>query len=213
MALSNLDARMNPSVRVRLAKPADAERITSVINSAFHRAEGFFLDGDRIDVGGILNLLNSGKFLLAEREGTLLGCVYVERRAFLLNEGSPAIHDRTPADPGKEDSDLAGGMRNAQAEIRNPKFSRAYLGLLAVDPAHQQCGLGSVLMDAAEDYCRGLGASFMDIKVVNLRAELPAYYRRRGYVETGTSPFPTDIETKLPCHFIDMSKTLREERE
>jgi predicted N-acetyltransferase YhbS len=178
MASSNLDARMSPSVRVRPAKSEDAERITAVINSAFRRAEGFFIDSDRIDVGSVLNLLKDGKFLLAEGEGTLLGCVYVE-------------------------------PRNPQSEIRNPKFSRAYLGLLAVDPAHQQGGLGSLLMDAAEDYCRGLGASFMDIKVVNLRAELPAYYRRRGYVETGTSPFPADIETKVSCHFIEMSKPLR----
>ena len=212
----------NSKFLLRIAQREDAERITTVINSAFRRAEGFFVDGDRIDVGSVLNYLNSGKFLLAESEGTLLGCVYVEPRVFVLNEGSPAIHDdlpapdrvpvvrRAPADPEKEDSDLVSPTRNSQSETRNPKFSRTYLGLLAVDPAHQQRGLGSALMDAAEDYCRGLGASFMDIKVVHLRADLPAYYRRRGYVETGTSPFPADIETKLPCHFIEMSKPLQE---
>ena len=193
---------------MRLAQPADAERITTVINSAFRRAEGFFVDSDRIDAGSVLNFLNSGKFLLAESEGSLLGCVYVEPRVVLLSEESATIHDRASDDPGKENFDLRGRMRNSQSEISNPKLSRAYLGLLAVDPAHQHCGLGSVLMDAAEDYCRGLGIRFMDIKVVHLRAELPAYYRRRGYVETGTSPFPADIETKQPCHFIEMSKQL-----
>lgn len=179
MAMSNLNSRLSRSVRVRIAQREDAERVTTVINSAFRRAEEFFVDGDRIDVGSVLNFLNSGKFLLAESEGTLLGCVYVEPR--------PVYGDRSSA--------------HSQ--------DRAYLGLLAVDPAHQQCGLGSVLMDAAEDYGRGLGASFMNIKVVNLRAELPAYYRRRGYVEIGTSPFPADVETKVYCHFIDMSKPLR----
>jgi hypothetical protein len=64
-------------------------------------------------------------------------------------------------------------------------------------------------MDAAEDYCRGLGLRFMDIKVVNLREELVGFYRRRGYVETGTSAFPAEVETRLPCHFIDMSKPLK----
>jgi hypothetical protein len=48
----------------------------------------------------------------------------------------------------------------------------------------------------------------MDIKVVNLREDLPRFYARRGYVETGTSPFPAEIETKLACHFIEMSKPL-----
>jgi GNAT superfamily N-acetyltransferase len=86
--------------------------------------------------------------------------------------------------------------------------AHAYLGLLAVDPSRQKSGLGSRLMDAAEDHCRRLGFRFMDIKVVNLREDLAGFYQKRGYVETGTSPFPVDVKTKLPCHFIEMSKPL-----
>ena len=89
-----------------------------------------------------------------------------------------------------------------------PNRNRGYLGLLSVDPGLQQKGLGSVLLNAAEDYCRKLGCDFMDIKVVNLRTDLPGFYKKRGYVETGTSPFPPEVETKLPCHFIDMTKRL-----
>lgn len=89
-----------------------------------------------------------------------------------------------------------------------PRGERAYLGLLSVDPAIQQSGLGSRLMTAGEDYCREQGAQFMDIYIVNLRAELPAFYRKRGYVENGTTPFPADVPTKQPCHFINMSKFL-----
>jgi len=85
---------------------------------------------------------------------------------------------------------------------------RAYLGLLSVDPSRQQSGLGSRLMTAAEDYCRSRGARFMDILIVNLRTDLPAFYAHRGYVENGTTPFPADVPTKLPCHFINMSKPL-----
>jgi hypothetical protein len=47
----------------------------------------------------------------------------------------------------------------------------------------------------------------MDILIVNLREELPPFYRKRGYVENGTTPFP-DVETKIPCHFINMAKPL-----
>ncbi|HXQ69218.1 MAG TPA: GNAT family N-acetyltransferase [Pyrinomonadaceae bacterium] len=85
---------------------------------------------------------------------------------------------------------------------------RAYLGLLSVDPSRQQSGLGSRLMNAGEEYCRTSGARFMDILIVNLRAELPAFYAHRGYVENGTTPFPPDVPTKQPCHFINMSKPL-----
>ena len=89
-----------------------------------------------------------------------------------------------------------------------PRGERAYLGLLSVDPTLQQAGLGSQLMTAGEEYCRERGARFMDIYIVNLRAELPAFYRKRGYVENGTTPFPADVPTKQPCHFINMSKSL-----
>jgi predicted N-acetyltransferase YhbS len=89
-----------------------------------------------------------------------------------------------------------------------PRGERAYLGLLSVDPSQQQSGLGSRLMTAGEEYCRTRGARFMDILIVNLRAELPAFYAHRGYIENGTTPFPPDVPTKQPCHFINMSKPL-----
>jgi len=43
---------------------------------------------------------------------------------------------------------------------------------------------------------------------VNLRKELPDFYHRKGYIETGTAPFPPDLNPKLPCHFVKMSKPL-----
>lgn len=89
-----------------------------------------------------------------------------------------------------------------------PRGERAYLGLLSVNPERQQSGLGSRLMTAGEEYCRERGARFMDIYIVNLRTELPAFYQHRGYVENGTTPFPADVPTKRACHFINMSKPL-----
>lgn len=85
---------------------------------------------------------------------------------------------------------------------------RSYLGLLSVNPNRQQGGLGSLLMNEAESYCRERGSHFMDIVIVSLREELPPFYRKRGYVENGTTPFPADVETKIPCHFINMAKSL-----
>ena len=85
---------------------------------------------------------------------------------------------------------------------------RSYLGLLSVDPSQQQNGLGSLLMEAGEKHCRKKGCRFMEIHIVNLRTELQPFYKRRGYVETGTLPFPPEIQTKQPCHFITMVKPL-----
>jgi N-acetylglutamate synthase-like GNAT family acetyltransferase len=158
---------MNRTLPLRLATAADAPRITVLINAAFRKAEGFFVDGPRISEAEIEQHLARGRFLLAETGDNLNGCVYVELRG-----------------------------------------ERSYLGLLSVDPACQQSGLGSFLMSAAENYCREQGSRFMDIFIVNLREELPPFYQRRGYVESGTAPFPADVVTKTPCHFIIMSKAL-----
>ena len=85
---------------------------------------------------------------------------------------------------------------------------RGYFGLLAVDSARQRTGVGRMMVEEAESYARAAGCEFMDLLIVNLRAELPPFYRRLGYVETGTEPFATDANPSQPCHFIKMSKPL-----
>ncbi len=85
---------------------------------------------------------------------------------------------------------------------------RSYFGLLSVNPSLQKAGLGSILINAAEAYAKESGATFMDILTVNLREDLPDFYGKRGYVTTGTSQLPDCLETKLPCHFVNMSKRL-----
>jgi GNAT superfamily N-acetyltransferase len=85
--------------------------------------------------------------------------------------------------------------------------SRGYFGMLAVDPSRQGTGLGRKLIEAAEQYARDGGAAAMDIRVVNLRTELPPFYRRLGYAETGTET-ASDPRALQPFHFIVMSKAL-----
>ena len=85
---------------------------------------------------------------------------------------------------------------------------RGYFGLLAVDPARHGKGLGRSLIEAAEDRFRRAGCRAVDIQVVDLRTELPPFYRRLGYAETGTAPFPAEGRATRPCHFIRMSKPL-----
>ncbi|HEY0283860.1 MAG TPA: GNAT family N-acetyltransferase [Vicinamibacterales bacterium] len=85
---------------------------------------------------------------------------------------------------------------------------RAYFGMLSIAPARQRQGLGRGLIDAAEAWGRERGCRYMDIHIVNLREELPAYYRRLGYVETGTLPFSEPDRASRACVFIVMSKPL-----
>jgi len=85
---------------------------------------------------------------------------------------------------------------------------RGYFGLLAVDPEVQRSGLGTRMVAAAEEYCRDAGCQFMGLTIVNLRKELPGFYNRLGYTESGTLPFPSDQQANQPCHLVRMSKPL-----
>jgi GNAT superfamily N-acetyltransferase len=89
-----------------------------------------------------------------------------------------------------------------------PRSNRSYLGLLSVDPHRQGTGWGRRLVAAAEDFSRAASSSAMDLRIVSARAELLPFYRRLGYVENGTAPFPPDVQTKVPSHFILMTKPL-----
>ena len=85
---------------------------------------------------------------------------------------------------------------------------RGYFGMLSIDPPRQGQGLGRRLIEAVEARARERGCRFMDIHIVNLREELPGYYRRLGYVEQGTLPFSDSSRASRPCHFIVMTKAL-----
>lgn len=154
-------------MQIRVADSQDVERIVQLINAAFRRGEGHIMHGDRIDIEEVRSLLPKGQFLVAEEDGALLGCVYLE-----------------------------------------PRGERTYLGLLSVSPNLQKQGVGSMLMREAEQRRVTAGCRFIDLRTINLREDNRAFYKRRGYVETGAAPFPADVPTKLPCHFVHMSKSL-----
>jgi ribosomal protein S18 acetylase RimI-like enzyme len=85
---------------------------------------------------------------------------------------------------------------------------RAYLGTLSVDPALQRLGLGSLMMQQAEEYCRAADCKVLDIRIVNVRTELPEIYRKFGFVETGTQSAEMINNASRPIHFVTMSKKL-----
>ena len=85
---------------------------------------------------------------------------------------------------------------------------RGYFGLLSVDPARQGSGLGRAMVDAAEQYCRDRGCRWMDLRVVSVREELPPFYRKLGYSESGSEPFESEYPTKVPVHLVKMAKPL-----
>ena len=90
-------------------------------------------------------------------------------------------------------------------EIRG---ERGYFGMLSIDPSRQRMGVGHQLVNAVEKYFRDAGCKFSDLKIVNVRTELHTLYHRWGYVDTGTAIYDDPNPTKMPVHFIMMSKPL-----
>ena len=85
---------------------------------------------------------------------------------------------------------------------------RVYIGMLAVDPAQQKSGIGSRMMHEAEDFGRNSGCKFADIRIVNVRPELPLIYSKLGYVASGIESAAVIKTATMPVHFITMSKPL-----
>ena len=89
-----------------------------------------------------------------------------------------------------------------------------YLGMLTVDPALQAAGIGRALLERSELLAREWGCTQMRMTVVHRRAELIAYYERRGYARSGaTEPFPEDdprfgLPKVRGLHFVELVKPL-----
>jgi N-acetylglutamate synthase-like GNAT family acetyltransferase len=145
--------------------------------------------GDAESIAAIVNAAFRVERFFIERDR-----ISVEKVSDLLGKGDFLLAE-----------DAGGLVACVYVELRG---ERGYFGLLAVDPMRQKEGLGRRLVEAAENHARAANCRAMEMRIVNLRAELPAFYRKLGYTETGTAPFSADVQPKIPCHFINMSKPL-----
>ncbi|MGE5595177.1 MAG: GNAT family N-acetyltransferase [Hyphomicrobiales bacterium] len=161
-------ARALTPVCIRLAGPDDATTIADLVNLAY-RVEDFFKVGDRTDAAEIAEIIDRGRFFVAEQEGRAVGCVYVT---------------------------VAG--------------NRGHFGMLSVHPETQGQGLARSLLETVERYCLEQGCEYLDMEYVNLREELPAFYGRFGFEETGTQPWPEDQLHRIsrPAHFVTMTRRI-----
>jgi GNAT superfamily N-acetyltransferase len=167
------------TIPTRTATPADIPELVRVINRAY-AIEEFFARGDRTGVPQITDRLR--------RPGS----------AFLVVD--EPLTDRIAACVWVEVRD----------DVTSAKLldKRGYFGMLAVDPAQQGKGLGRLLVQVAEAHCRAAGCRFLDISIVNLRHELPAFYRQFGFAPYGTAPFHEPKQLTRDAHLVLMTKPL-----
>ncbi|HEX5514179.1 MAG TPA: GNAT family N-acetyltransferase [Gammaproteobacteria bacterium] len=95
---------------------------------------------------------------------------------------------------GSRGSEAVGCVHLQKAE------QSAYFGMFAIKPALQGMGIGKQFMQAAERVVQQeWDSSKMLMTVITLRAELIAFYQRRGYRRTGElKPFPVSERFGIP---------------
>jgi len=86
------------SVVIRIATSADAAEMIAVVNAAF--AVEQFLDGTRTDEHRMSDLMRTGTFLVAHRNGRILASVYTELR------GERAYFGMLAIDPSQQGTGL-----------------------------------------------------------------------------------------------------------
>lgn len=168
---------MTETVAITPASPADAPALKDLLEAAYR--------GDSARQGW-------------NHEADILDDERTSREELDALLADPAVTILTARD--------AGALVGCVAVTRKDA-SLAYLGMLCVLPTLQSAGLGRRLLDAAEDCARADGIAAMEMTVIDSRAELIAWYERRGYARTGeTRPFP--VPRDPPITFVVLEKPL-----
>ena len=184
---------------LRAARRDDAEALSALVNSAYRgdssrvgwTTEADLLGGQRTDPDALRESIEQGETM--------------GDRVLLVHE---AVQPSGPA----------GGSAALAFDVC-VQFERhgdeAYLGMFTVRPTLQGGGLGRrLLADAEQDARRRWGVTAVHMTVIAQRAELIAWYERRGYRATGeTAPFPYgDARFGEPLrpdlHFVVLRKVL-----
>ncbi len=88
------------------------------------------------------------------------------------------------------------------------RADRGWFGILSVDPPLQGQGYARRLIGAMEARCRAELLGWLELEVVDLREELPAFYRRFGFAETGRRPFPDPEKLTRAAEMLVMGKVV-----
>ena len=101
------------------------------------------------------------------------------------------------------DGGIACGI--AGAFLDEQDATQARLVSMWTAPTHRVCGVGTLLVRAAEDWARGAGASSMRLMVTSHNESAQLFYQRLGFTFTGVrEPWPND-----PAHFeFEMSRRI-----
>jgi GNAT superfamily N-acetyltransferase len=101
------------------------------------------------------------------------------------------------------DEDTACGIAGAFLDEKDP--TQARLVSMWTAPTHRMRGVGALLIRAAENWARGVGATTMRLMVTSHNPAARLFYEKLNFAFTGVrEPWPND-----PAHFeLEMSRPL-----
>ncbi|MGP5216143.1 GNAT family N-acetyltransferase [Psychrobacter celer] len=171
-------------VFLRQADANDVSALEQLLNLCYRQDEGWTNEADL--VGGIRTTADE------------LAGVIANPKHYVFVYPQTDTGERS----GKEIGELLGCIAvDIKVETGSDKKShsnKAYIGMFAVHPKLQGCGVGNEILQAAETFAtRHLTnngqPSRLTMSILSHRPELLAYYQRRGYQLNGNSmPFPVD---------------------
>jgi len=127
----------------------------------------------------------------AERLAAVYRSAYLENRdlGFPAKAGSVTAEDVSSwirndrVYVAERDGELVGGVR-----VERTATDRAKLSRFSVHGAHEREGVGTALLEHAEERAREEGCTTTWLTTPGEHPYLPDLYRRRGYEETGEYP-------------------------
>lgn len=152
---------MDPTHTFRPATAADAPLIAALVESAYRG------DASRVGWTTEADFLHGRRTDVDEIETLLAG----ENGRFVLFERAGAV------------------LASCYVERRE---RTCYFGMFSVHPPAQGTGIGRLVIEEVERIAREeWGCDQVEMTVIDIRAELIAWYERRGYRRTGRhGPFP-----------------------
>ena len=185
----NKNHKSKDAVFLRQAKADDIGALEQLLNRCYRETAGWTNEADlvggiRITQAELASIIENPKHYLFVYPKTTTGTRDGNETGELL--GCIAVDIKDDADSNKDD-------QNTSADK-----DKAYIGMFAVHPELQGCGVGNVILQAAETFAtRHLAdngqPSRLTMSILSHRPELLAYYQRRGYQLNGNKmPFPDD---------------------
>ena len=172
---------------LRKANTADIPAIEKLIDASVRGLQAEDYSPEQIDAAlrtvftVDTQLIEDGTYFVAEQQGEMIGCGGWSQRKTLCGGDHHAVRNNVLMDP----------LQDA-AKIR----------AIFVHPRWARCGIGSILLKAAED--AAIAAGFRRLEMGATLTGVPVYLRR-GYRKIETMTVPLDEGVTLPVVRMEKS--------